>query len=169
MIPLNRHPTNSQTSSTPVKSALVSIVAFLCALGVCVAHPNATKAEWVPAAHFEAIDVFVDPAGKPLGAYQIEFRATVGDVKLVGVEGGAHDAYRRAPYYDARALQQSRIIIAAYSTDAALPLNKTRVARLHVQVEGNVRPQYEIKLTVAGDRDAKSIPAEATYAPFLND
>lgn len=118
-----------------------------------------------PATRFGTIDILVDPQGKPLGAYQIEFRATKGDVKLVGVEGGATEAYRRAPYYDPKALQQSRIVIAAFSTDSSLPTTKTRVARLHVQISGSDTPEYELKLVVAGDADAKPIEAKASYEP----
>jgi hypothetical protein len=86
-------------------------------------------------------------------------------VKLVGVEGGAAEPFKRPPHYDAKALQQSRIMIAAFSTDSSLPTTKTRVARLHLQVRGVDAPDYELKLIIAGDRDAKPIPAAASYAP----
>lgn len=117
-----------------------------------------------PVVRFEAVDVIVDPQGQSLGAYQIEFKAT-GGVKLVGVEGGESEAYRKAPYYDPKALQQSRIIIAAFSTDSSLPTVRTRVARLHLQISGDAKPEYELRLMVAGDKDAKPIDAVASYAP----
>lgn len=118
------------------------------------------------AVRFEAVDVFVDPQGQSLGAYQVEFKATGGDVKLVGVEGGEPEAYRKAPYYDPKAIQQSRIIIAAFSADSSLPNTRTRVARLHLQISGDAKPEYELKLMVAGDKDAKPIEAVASYTPY---
>ena len=37
---------------------------------------------------FEAIDIYIDSGAQPLAAYQVELRATSGDVKAVGIEGG---------------------------------------------------------------------------------
>lgn len=142
--------------NAPLRSRLVVALVVLLS---SFAYSQTTQ----PATRFATLDILVDPQGKPLGAYQIEFRATRGDVKLVGVEGGASEAYRKAPYYDPKALQQSRIVIAAYSTDSSLPTTKTRVARLHVQIRGAEAPEYELKLVVAGDADAKPIEAKASY------
>ncbi|MBC8107746.1 MAG: hypothetical protein H7Z14_14230 [Anaerolineae bacterium] len=119
-----------------------------------------------PRTRFMAIDVNIDPQGQSLAAYQVDFRALSGDVKLVGVEGGAPGVFAAAPYYDAKALRQSRVIIAAFSTDTALPTTKTRVARLHVQIAGDTTPDYQIKLIVAGNRDSKPIDATATFEPY---
>jgi hypothetical protein len=116
------------------------------------------------ASPFAFVDVFIDPHGKPLAAYQFELRATAGDVKLVGIEGGEHAAFAKPPYYDTKALLSERVVIAAFNTGAAetLPSGKTRVARLMVRVGGNEKPKYDVKLQVAASADAK--PLDATIS-----
>ncbi len=89
------------------------------------------------AVRFEAIDIFVDAGEQPLSAYQFELTTPVREgwqASIVGVEGGAHPAFKAAPYYDPQALRASRIIIAAFSIDDALPTGRTRVARLHMEL-----------------------------------
>ena len=114
-----------------------------------------------PAVRFEAVDVYVDSGKQELAAYQFELAAEVGEVKIVGVEGGEHEAFARPPYYDPAALTKGRIVIAAFSTAKDLPKGKMRVARLHVQVTGPARPQYAVDLRVAASRDGARIQAEA--------
>jgi hypothetical protein len=124
----------------------------LAMLGVVGAAPApATEAS------FTYIDVSIDPHGTPLGAYQFELRATAGDVKLVGIEGGEHAAFAKPPYYDTRALLNDRIVIAAFNTGTDLPSAKTRVARLMVRVSGPTLPKYDVKLQVAASSDAKPL------------
>jgi hypothetical protein len=106
---------------------------------------------------FTYVDVFIDPHGTPLAAYQFELRATSGDVKLVGIEGGEHAAFAKPPYYDTRALLNDRIVIAAFNTGSDLPSSKTRVARLMVRVGAGERPKYDVKLQVAASADAKPL------------
>jgi hypothetical protein len=118
------------------------------------------------AAHFKTVDVFVDTAGQPLAAYQLEFRAKSGNVKIVGIEGGEDPVFKEPPYYDAKAMQQERVIIAAFSTEAEvkLPKQKTRIASIHVQVTGGQNPDYVVSLALAADPNGKKINAEATFA-----
>lgn len=111
-----------------------------------------------PTVRFEAVDIYVDSAAEPLAAYQFELLADADRVKIVGVEGGEHTAFREPPYYDPAALSHHRIIIAAFNTGRDLPKGKTRVARLHVQVTGS-EPHYQIKLDTAGSAEGKEIPA----------
>ena len=68
-----------------------------------------TAAGWVagqrPAAsqsvvRFAAVDVYVDATDKTLGAYQFELTAEVGEIAIVGIEGGEHPAFAEPPYYD---------------------------------------------------------------------
>jgi hypothetical protein len=67
----------------------------------------------------------------------------------VGVEGGDALPFRDAPYYDPAALHGSgRIIVAAFTTDAAPPTGKIQVARIHLQETGPA-PDYASKLMVA--------------------
>ena len=111
---------------------------------------------------FEAVDVYVDSGKQSLAAYQIEFAAETGDVKIVGIEGGEHSAFKEAPYYDPAAMQHERAIIAAFSTGRDLPQGKTRVARIHVQVTGAAAPEYVARLAVAASADEKGIQGTVT-------
>src|SRR5687768_5906106 len=74
------------------------------------------------ASPFRFVDVFIDPQGKPLAAYQFELVAPKG-VQLVGIEGGEHKAFADPPpYYDPKALQEGeRIVVSAFDTGADLP------------------------------------------------
>jgi hypothetical protein len=109
---------------------------------------------------FEAVNVFIDPHGKPLAAYQFELKADEGDVTLVGIQGGDHPAYSQAPYYDPHALLSKRIVIAAFNAGGDLPTHKTRVATLMVRVGGDIEPKYKTRLQVAASSDAKAIDAD---------
>jgi len=114
---------------------------------------------------FETVDVFVEPTDSPLAAYQLEFFAASGDVKIAGIEGGAHPAFAEPPFYDPKAMQRERVVLAAFSTDAApnLPVGKTRVATIHVQVRGTNRPEFRIRLQTAANARGKTMAAEATF------
>ena len=71
---------------------------------------------------FIAVDVVIDPHGKPLACYQTQISASAGDATLVGVAGGDAATFNQAPYYDPRALHQGhRVIVGAYSLAARLP------------------------------------------------
>jgi hypothetical protein len=112
---------------------------------------------------FAPLHIYIDSGNKSLAAYQFELKAAAGQIKIVGVEGGRHEAFKEAPYYDPAALAKDRIIIAAFSTGSDLPKGRTRIATIHLQIIGGTEPQYELKLTVAADSDAKEIPAEITF------
>ena len=114
---------------------------------------------------FRAVDVFLDSHDQSLAAYQLEFSARSGTVKIVGVEGGEHAAFKEAPFYDPLAMQQERVILAAYNTAAAakLPSGRTRVATIHLQVNGSETPQFTVKLDTAGSVEGNRIPAEAGF------
>ena len=112
---------------------------------------------------FTYLDVFIDAHGSSLAAYQFELRATSGDVKLVGIEGGEHKAFAEPPYYDSKALLAERIVIAAFNTGSDLPAGKTRVARLMVRV-GETKPKYDVKLQVCASADAKPVAGEISIS-----
>ena len=114
---------------------------------------------------FRTIDIFVDSRSTPLAAYQVEFAATNGVVRIVGIEGGESAAFRQPPVYDPKAMQQDRVIIASFSTRATsmLPAGKTRVATIHIQVSSDQEPRFEIKLQTAGDSRGHKISAQATF------
>lgn len=130
--------------------------------------PPAAAAE-VPATRFESVDVYVDAGETPLAAYQVRLSAVTPDspnaAVLVGIEGGDAGVFEVPPYYDPKALATNRIVVAAYSLAATLPVGRTRVARLHLQLGASQLVQYECKLEVAGDAAANSIQATVEVIP----
>ena len=117
-----------------------------------------------PKVCFAPLHVYLDSGNQNLAAYQFELKATAGQIKIVGVEGGHHEAFKEAPYYDKAALlKKDRIIIAAFSTGSNLPTGRTRIATIHLQIIGDIEPEYELELKVAADADGKEIPAEITF------
>lgn len=113
---------------------------------------------------FRAVDIYVDSTNTPLAAYQLEFSVTNGIVKIVGIEGGAHQAFHEPPFYDPKAMQQDRVIIAAFSTEEPknLPIGKTRVATIHLQTIGIEHPAFQLKLETAADSEGNKIPVTAS-------
>lgn len=106
---------------------------------------------------FEWVDVYVDSGAVALAAYQFELAAESGDFQIVGIEGGEHPAFAEPPYYDPAALRNDRVILAAFSTDEELPIGSSRVARVHVMIEGD-SPEYVVTLGVAATEDGSRIP-----------
>jgi hypothetical protein len=143
--------------------AAVVFMLLLASFGRAQEHSASTKTTTASAAssgvRFQSVDITIDPKDKPLAAYQVEFVADASRVKLVGVEGGDHAAFREPPYYDPAALNQNRVIVAAFSTSADLPRTATRVARLHLQVDGPRQPEWSATLIVASSDSSDSIPA----------
>ena len=117
------------------------------------------------ASPFRVLDVYVDSGASPLAAYQFEFNATqknIGELTLVGIEGGDSAAFKEPPHYDPRALATPaapRVIVAAFNTGKDLPTGKTRVARLMVRLApGKTIPkELEGHLTAAATPEAKPI------------
>ncbi len=133
------------------------ILAVLLATGVgwaAAAQPQG------PRVRFQAVHVFVDTGAEPLAAYQLDLRATTGNVRIVGIEGGEHAAFADPPYYDPTAIQGDRVIIGAFSTARAgtLPVGRTRIATIHVRVTGDRQPEYEAELSVVATADGGAIP-----------
>ena len=118
------------------------------------AHPDASV-------RFETVNLRIDSARHPLGAYQLEFAAATGQVRIVGIEGGEHPAFTDPPYYDPDAIQNDRVILADFNTAAPadLPRGQTRIATIHLQITGTVEPEYQTRLTVAADHEGNSIHA----------
>jgi hypothetical protein len=115
-----------------------------------------------PTVRFAWLDVYIDSKARPLAAYQFELKATGPDVRIVGIQGGEHLAFKDPPFYDPAALSHNRVIIAAYNTGNDLPVGKTHVARLHVRMVGVQRPEYIINVMVAGTTDGAKIPVVAS-------
>ena len=130
-------------------------------LGTLLAQPATTK----ETVRFQAVDIFIDSKETPLAAYQLEFLVKTGDAKVVGVEGGEHPAFKVAPFYDPKAIQHERVIIAAFNTTSGdkLPQGRTRVATIHLQVTGERNPDYAVKLEAAATLEGRKIVVETTY------
>ncbi len=116
-----------------------------------------------PGVRFAPLRIYLDSGNRSLASFQFELKATTGQIEIVGVEGGKHEAFSEAPYYDPAALAQDRIIIAAFNTGQDLPTGRTRIATIHLQITGEVEPQYELNLAVAGDADGNEMPAKITF------
>ena len=116
------------------------------------------------ATRFVAVDVFVDSGARPLAAYQFAFFAKRGDVKIVSIEGGEHPAFQEPPYYDPKAIQRERAVLAAFSTASAekLPTGKSRVATLHLRVNRATALEYKVSLAAAASCDGRPISVECS-------
>lgn len=126
--------------------------------------PEVDQPETQAPVRFEAVDVYMDSGEVPLAAYQFELAAETGEIKIVGIEGGEHPAFKEPPYYDPAALSNDRIIVAAFNTGQDLPSGKTRVATVHLQISAETEPELVVKLEVSATVEGKKIPATATLA-----
>ena len=141
-----------------MKKLILTILA-----GLALAGPLAAQRakEAAPAVRFQAVDIYVDSMNQPLAAYQIEFAANTEAVKIVGIEGGEHPAYKEAPYYDPRAIQREQVVIAAFNTTDAdnLPTGRTRIATVHLQISGDVEPGFIARLKTAATIQGEKVDA----------
>ncbi len=114
---------------------------------------------------FRAVDIYLDSKSSPLAAYQLEFSITNGFARIVGIEGGESPAFRQPPFYDPKAIQHERVILAAFSTDslANLPHGKTRVATIHLECADTQQLQAELKLHIAAESDGARIFGETDF------
>ncbi len=111
---------------------------------------------------FEAVDLIMDSGELPLAAWQLEIQSRSPGVEFVGIEGGDHEAFENPPYYDPQALNNDRVILAAFSTADELPSGRSRIARLHLQLEGPGPYEFEMQVNVTATIDGESIPATAS-------
>ena len=94
---------------------------------------------------FGAVDIYVDSGSTPLAAYQLEFAATNGVAKIVGIEGGEHAAFRQPPFYDPKAIQHERVIIASFSTAPATDLPDREDPRRHHSLPDHGDPAAAVR------------------------
>ena len=118
----------------------------------------------VAAPRFVALDIIIE-SEQPLAAWQFELVERGGNMKVVGIENGDSPAFERAPYYDRDAVaggQAEHIVVAHYSLerDNELPTGATRVATVHVMLDGGVA-DFELKLITATTSDGRKIQAVA--------
>ena len=126
--------------------------------------PGGGERQAPPPAEFFTVDVVLDTGGEYLAAWQVEVLDRAGAARIVGVEGGEHPAFVAPAYYDPRALQQGRIVLAAFQTKGELPAGRVVVARLHFQVEGPVLPDLVIRPMASADAHGRAFAARAELA-----
>ena len=138
-------------------------------LGVAVS--VVALAAWPQAAdsdvRFAALEIFVE-TNEPLAAWQFELRESAGSMRVVGVENGDSAAFGDAPYYDLEAVMggtADRIIVADYSLrpPGELPTGRSRIATIHVQLEGTTAPDYVLNLVAAGGAGGEPIQASIDF------
>ena len=117
--------------------------------------------------HFLGMDLWVDSGDEALAAYQVEITYEPGSVRIVGLEGGQGSAYQNAPYYDQNGFESGRIIVAAFTTGTDVPRGRTRVARIHVAVEGNVPPELTCRLMAAAKPGGLRISPKVELVPAM--
>jgi hypothetical protein len=112
---------------------------------------------------FRAVDIFVNSGNAPLAAYQLTFLSTNEDARIVGIEGGEHEAFAEAPYYDPKAMQSNQVVIAAFNVAGAgqLPSGRMRIATIHLQAGTNVSYTVTAGPAAAADGTRIKINVEA--------
>lgn len=142
---------------------LVSGLAALCLLASAWVGTAQEVVSATNTIRFRTVDITLDSGDQALAAYQVAFTATGGNAKIVGIEGGEHPAFKEPPFYDPKAMQGERVIIGAFSTNAAdkLPAGKTRVATIHLQTTGDSMPRYEVQVKAAATVGGKKISVHA--------
>lgn len=115
--------------------------------------------------NFAVLDVYIDSQDQNLAAWQFELTDTNKHMQVVGVENGEHSSFARVPAYDRDVIDQGnaeRIIVANFSLAPSneLPRGQTRVASIHVRLDGE--PDYQLRLVNAGNAGGVSISATIT-------
>jgi len=135
---------------------LFTVILLLMVLG------EARAQESVPR-RFRAVDLFVDSGNQPLAAYQLSFACAAADAKIVGIEGGEHSAFADPPYYDPKAMQNNRVVVAAFNTASSeqLPSGRTRIATIHIQTSASAPRQYKLTVEAAATPAGEPITVRA--------
>ena len=112
---------------------------------------------------FEAVAIYLE-SDEPVAAWQFELSEASGRMRVVGVENGDSAAFDGAPYYDLQAVNEGeadRIVVADYSLRPAeeLPTGRSRIATVHVQLQGSAEPEYALSLMAAGGEDGEPVAA----------
>lgn len=175
MTPTNplTHMTRKARTTRAIRSlgVVVAAVLGLGVIGLAAAQPGGAGAAGggQPGAaqhgvRFGYVDVFLDSGERGLAVYQVELRASAGDIRIVGVEGGDTAAFAGPPRYDPAALLDGeRIVLGDFSTGSPLPSGRVRIARVHLRMDGPP-PALVLDLVVAGDAGGERIDAVASYA-----
>ncbi len=118
-----------------------------------------------PPVRFTTVDVVLDSGTASLAAWQIEVEDPARRAKVVGIEGGAHAAFREPARYDPRALATGRIVLAAFTLDDDVPVGATRVATLHLEVSGEEPVHLTCEVQAAADPTGREIAPQVEIVP----
>jgi hypothetical protein len=160
-----RHSSPSPSDGSPQFRLMrgLWILTLLAMLPLLIVQASAQSATNAASIRFETVDIFVDSQDQPLAAYQLEFSVTNGVAKIVGIEGGEHPAFREPPFFDPKAMQSERVIVAAFSTAKELPAGKTRVATIHIQISSTVEPQISTGQQLTADFNGNELSAKISF------
>ena len=145
------------------KFVVIILITISLVISVLAEQSEQDKTTALPSVRFAPLHIYVDSGNEGLAAFQFELKAVSGQIKIVGVEGGEHAAFTEPAYYDPAALANDRIIIAAFNTGHNLPSGRSRIATIHLQIIGDIEPEYKLDLVVAAKADGEKIPAKITF------
>ena len=114
-------------SSSSVARACLALLAVAFAIAGAAGPNEAVHPRFVP------VEIYLE-SPEPVAAWQFELADRAGAMQVVGIEGGGHEAFPRAPYYDREALARddvSRIVVADYSLADGGALPRGRVPPRH--------------------------------------
>lgn len=138
-------------------------LALACAVQAVTVGQEAKKP---PQSRFQTVNLYLDSGDAKLAAYQVDVRYDGKRVKIVGIEGGEGgegDGFADAPRYDRAGLEGGRIVLAAFTAaDKDAPAGRTRVATLHLYVEGEGAPDINVRLVVAAAPGGEKIQSKVT-------
>ena len=142
-------------SSNPVARPWLALLAVVFAIGGAAGPNEAVSPRFVP------VEIYLE-SPEPVAAWQFELADRARAMQVVGIEGGGHDAFPRAPYYDREAIDRgdaSHIVVADYSLagESALPRGRVRLATLHLMLGGD--PDFALRLVTATTSEGSPIAA----------
>lgn len=154
-----------------LRHTLIAITLITLSCGAFGFRAHAVATQDAEKVRFGVLDIAVQiPDGAELGAYQIDL-IPLPDlptrVRVVGIEGGEHDAFRTPPFYDPEAIGNERVILAAYSTAAELPTGLSRIARVHYEITGEGDLPAPVQLINIREALATDREGNAFEIPFI--
>ncbi len=145
------------------KLVVIMLITICLVISVFAQQSQQETTSTQPSVRFAPLHIYIDSGNEGLAAFQFELKAVTGQIKIVGVEGGEHAAFKQPPYYDPAALSNDRIIVAAFNTGDDLPTGHSRITTIHLQIIGDIQPEYEFNLIVEANADGENIPAKITF------
>lgn len=140
----------------------VLLAVLLLALTTISANPwreTGSTAEQAGGVRFATVEILIETGAEPLAAWQLEWSDLSGRASLVGIEGGEHRAFAEPARYDPQALAGGRVVLAAFSLAEELPVGRTRVASLHLEVSGAGPVPGTCRLVAAADAEGRELEA----------